>query len=107
MESTVDILKTNYPSEIKPWTAQWFQIVRPVANRLRLDLIENHVLVNIDIIHSASTQITLLTDERMSDEAITYYAQHSNFSMTDDESAPSGMTVIFRPLVLDDNSSNA
>ena len=107
LESTVDILKTNYPSEIKPWTAQWFQIVRPVANRLCLDLNENRLLFKIDIIHSASTQITLLTDERMSDEAINYYAQHSKFIMTDDESAPIGMTFIFRPLVLDDNSSSS
>ena len=98
LESTVDILKTNYPSEIKPWTAEWFQIVRPIPHRLRLDLQENRLLFKVDRIHSASTQITLLTDDQMSDEAINYYAQHSKFIITNDDSAPIGMTFIFHPI---------
>ena len=98
LESTVDILKTNYPSEIKPWTSEWFQIVRPIPHRLRLDLYENRLLFKLDIIHSASTQLTLLTDERMSDEAMQYYSQHSKYIMTTIDSAPIGMTFVFHPI---------
>ena len=98
LESMVDIQKTNFPSEIKPWTAQWFQTIRPVANTVRSDLTQNRLLFKVDIIHSASTQITLVTNDRMSDEAINYYAQHSKFIMTDDTLAPLGLTFVFHPV---------
>ena len=98
LESTVDILKTNYPSEIKSWTAQWFQTIRLVAHTVRSDLMQNRLLFKVDIIHSASTQIMLVTNDRMSDEAINYYAQHSKFIMTDDTLAPLGLTFAFHPV---------
>ena len=98
LESTVDILKTTYQSEIKPWTAQWFQTIRPVAHTVRADLTQNRILFKVDIIHTASTQITLLSNDPMSDEAIKYYADHSKFIMTDDTLAPIGLTFIFHPI---------
>ena len=103
LESMVDIIKTNCPSIIKPWTAQWIQTIRPKARTVHSDLIQNRLLFKVDIIRSASTQVTLSTHTRMSDEAIKYYAEHSKITIVDDTHAPIGLTFMFYPILYTTN----